>query len=50
MVIYMLTTVEAMAAAKMFTNQTAADKFTESMEERETITGVMYYVVKDPVL
>lgn len=47
----MLTTVEAMAAAgTFFKNQAMADKFTESMEERETVTGVVYYIAVEPVL
>lgn len=41
----MLTTIEAMAATKIFPNQSVADNFINSMEERETLTGVVYYVV-----
>lgn len=44
MKIYMLTTIEAMAKEGMFKNQALADAFVQGMEERETLTGVVYYI------
>lgn len=45
----MLTTIEAMAEAKLFPNQSVADNFINSMEERETTTGILYYLVKSEI-